>query len=82
MTNWTPGPAVPEYDGPSLQCPDHLIATKRDGDYVYWTLFDRLPDGALRQRFGGSILGGEAAKDMSRVIHMAADIMDDDCRGR
>ena len=83
MIDWTPGPAVPAYDGPSLQCAEHLIATKRDGNYVCWTLFDRLTDGSLQQRFGGSSLSGENAEDISRVIHMATNMLnDDDCRGR
>jgi hypothetical protein len=83
MTEWTPGPAVPDYDGPSLQCAAHVIATKRDGEYVCWSLFDRMADGSLKQRFGGSSFGGDEADDASRVIRMATDMLkDDNCRGR
>jgi hypothetical protein len=83
LINWTSGPAVADYDGPSLQCAAHLIATKHDGKYLWWTLFDRLPDGSLNQRFGGSALSGKRAEDMSRVVQMATGMLDDDkCRGR
>lgn len=69
--NWIPGPEVPGYDGPSVQCSDHVIATKCDGIYLDWTWFDRMPDGTLAQRFGGASIGDAGEEHLRKIISFA-----------
>jgi hypothetical protein len=79
LPDWIPGPTVPDYDGPTFQCASHVIATKCDGAFLSWALFDRLRDGTLRQRFRGSSLSGEGTEDLSRLTQLATEMLNDDC---